>query len=147
MTTLSIAVLVSSAPLQPGSHLWLMHTCKMFWKLLGLSYIGSGEGRGKKVPLPWGGCPCGVLLISLLSGELRVGEPGVCLLCFCGALPLRFELVGSQASVIVIVRETEELFDLAEILPLGGWFVLSLCCSFRAKVELSSSSAVSARSS
>ena len=98
----------------------------MFWKPLGLSYIDSGEGRGKKVHLPWGECPCGVLLISLLSEELCVDEPVVCFLYFCGASPLRFELVISQASVIVIDTEMKKLFDLAQILPLGIWFVLSL---------------------
>ena len=98
----------------------------MFWKPLGLSYIDSGEGRGKKVHLPWGECPCGVLLISLLSQELCVDEPVVYFLYFCGASPLRFELVISQASVIVIDTEMKKLFDLAQILPLGIWFVLSL---------------------
>lgn len=74
----------------------------------------------------WGECPCGVLLISLLGEELCVDEPVVCFLYFCGASPLRFELVTSQSSVIVIDREMKKLFDLAQTFPLGSWFVLSL---------------------
>lgn len=96
-----------------------------------MSYIDSGEGRGKKVCLPWGEGLCGVLLISLFGEGLCVAEPAVCFLYFCGASALRFELVMSQVSGIVIDREMKELFDLAQILPLGSWFVLSLrweCC-------------------
>lgn len=36
-------------------------SCKVFWKPFGLSYTGSGKGRGKKIHLPRSKCPCDFL--------------------------------------------------------------------------------------
>lgn len=57
-------------------------------------------------------------------------------LYFRGASPLGFEPVMSQASVIVIDREMKKLFDLAQILLLGSWFVLSLCWEHCFRIQL-----------
>lgn len=87
------------------------HTCKVFWKAPGLSCVDSGAVRGKKVHLPWGECPCTDLLISVWSKELCIDEPVLWLLYFCGASPLRFELVMSQASVIITDSEMKKLWS------------------------------------
>lgn len=128
-----------------------LHICKVFWKAPGLSCVDSGEVRSKKVHLPWGGCPWRVLLISLRGKEL-------CIDVFCVSVELH--LLGLSwlwarlqwSSLTVRWRNS----DLVQVSPPGVW-LLSLpweqfqnsavsISSFRAKVELSSSSAGSVRS-